>query len=134
MSRGCAVTVKLGSDYVRDPRTHWSVYFSRSAIEFPFREQGNNGGDYDVDLDFVQYWNLSNERAGRSHSVKCYNPWIGKPYIMIDDRSYYLSEGESEDHWDNQWHDSTRGQHVYYRVSRLGDSSDYKEYELVIYD
>ena len=134
MSRGCAVTVKLGSDYVNDPRTHWSVYFSRQAIEFPFSVQGNNGGDFDVDEDFVQYWNGSNSRVGRSHSVKCYNPWIGKPYIMIDDTKYYLSEGDVERHWDNEWHDSCRGQHVYYKVSRLNDSDDYKEYELVIYD
>ena len=90
--------------------------------------------EVDVDVDFVQYWNISNERADRSHSVKCYNPWIGKPYIMVDDKTYYLSEGEYEDHWDNVWHDSCRGQHVYYRVSRLGDSEDFKEYELIIYD
>ena len=133
MSRGCAVTVYLGSDSTKDPRTHWSIYFSRSAIELPFRVEGNNGGDLDVDVDFVQYWNNSNSRV-RSHSVKAYNPWIGKPYISIDDKEYYLSEGDSEKHWDNQWHDSTRGQHVYYTVKRLNDSDDYKEYELIIYD
>ncbi len=134
MSRGCAVTVYLGSDSTRDPRTHWSTYFSRREIQFPFRVEGNNGGDYDVDEDFVQYWNLSNERVGRSHSVKCYNPWIGKPYIMIDDKTYYLSEGDVENHWDNQWHDSTRGEHVYYKVKRLNDSDNFKEYEFYIYD
>lgn len=134
MSRGCAVTVYLSSDSTKDPRTHWSIYFSRRAVDFPLRLQGNNGGDFDVDEDFIQYWNISNEKVGRSHSVKAYNPWIGKPYITIDDKQYSLSEGDSEKHWDNQWHDSTRGQHVYYVVKRLNDSDDYKEYELYIYD
>ena len=73
MSRGCAVTVYLGSDSTKDPRTHWSIYFSRSPIQLPFRVEGNNGGDLDVDADFVQYWNNSNSRV-RSHSVKAYNP------------------------------------------------------------
>ena len=131
MSRGCAVTVYLSSDDVRDPRTHWSVYFSRSPIEFPYRSAGNNGGDFDVDEDFVQYWNNSNSRV-RSHSVKAYNPWIGKPYISIDDQKFYLDEGEVQDKWDNPSHDSTRGQAIYYTVKRLSDSDDYKEYELHI--
>lgn len=131
MSRGCAVTVYLSGAEARDERTHWSMWFNRDMrVEFPCRVANHNGGDWDVNEDFVQYWNNSSSRKS-SHSVKAYNPWIGKPYVVIDDKYYYLDENEQRSELTKL---PNRTDYFYvYTVKRLPDSVDFKEYELYIY-
>jgi hypothetical protein len=120
MSRGCAVTVYLSGSSATDNRTHWTKWFNKDmVVNFPDRVANHNGGDWDVNEDYRQIWNLSNT-VKASRSVKAYNPWMGKPYIVIDDKTFYLNENESQD---------GNG----FSVKRLNDSDDYKEYELRIY-
>ena len=131
MSRGCAVTVYLDGNEAKDGRTHWSKWFNRDmVVNFPDRVASNNGGDWDVNEDYVQYWNNSGSRKS-SHSVKAYNPWIGKPYIVIDDNYYYLDEGQEE----SKLTPLPGRQDLFYvyTVKRLPDSNNFKEYELYIY-
>lgn len=119
MSRGCAITVYLSGASAKDGRAHWTKWFNKDmVVNFPDRVANHNGGDWDVNEDYRQIWNISNA-VKASHSVKAYNPWIGTPYIVVDDHKYSLNEGEESD-GDG------------YTVKRLNDSDDYKEYELHI--
>lgn len=131
MSRGCAVTVYLSGSEARDNRTHWSKWFNRDmVVNFPDRVANHNGGDWDVNEDYVQYWNISGARKS-SHSIKAYNPWIGQPYIEIDDNRYHLDEGQEE----SKLTPLPGRQDLFYvyTVKRLNDSNDFKEYEVHIY-
>ena len=120
MSRGCAVTIYLSGSEAKDGRTHWTKWFNKDmVVNFPDRVASHNGGDWDVNEEYRQIWNLSNS-VKSTHTVRAYNPWIGTPYIEIDGNKYYLGENESRDEYE-------------YEVKRLADSDDYKEYEVHIY-